>query len=53
MEGNDLYEGVRELLVNKTKNPRWEPSSIPLVKAEVVDRYFNFPANLIVPLPRL
>ena len=40
MRGHDFFEGVRALLIDKDKQPRWEypePASVP---QEVVDAYF-------------
>ncbi|KAF9660602.1 hypothetical protein SADUNF_SadunfUnG0006200 [Salix dunnii] len=38
---NDFYEGVRAILLDKDKNPKWEPSKLELVTDEMVDRYFS------------
>ncbi|KMZ56755.1 3-hydroxyisobutyryl-CoA hydrolase [Zostera marina] len=37
----DYYEGVRALLLDKDKNPKWEPSRLELMTSEMVDRYFT------------
>ena len=39
--GSDFYEGVRALLVDKDKKPRWEISSVDKVGPELVDDYFS------------
>lgn len=41
MQSHDFYEGVRALLVDKDKSPRFEPSSIQSVTQEMVAGYFQ------------
>ncbi|GMI94770.1 beta-hydroxyisobutyryl-CoA hydrolase 1 [Hibiscus trionum] len=36
----DFLEGYRAILVDKDKNPKWEPSKLELVTDTTVDRYF-------------
>ncbi|KAI5555975.1 hypothetical protein BDE02_18G004000 [Populus trichocarpa] len=38
---NDFYEGIRAILLDKDKNPKWEPSKLELVTDEMVGRYFS------------
>ncbi|RWR80603.1 3-hydroxyisobutyryl-CoA hydrolase 1 isoform X1 [Cinnamomum micranthum f. kanehirae] len=38
---NDFYEGCRAMLIDKDKNPKWEPSKLELISDEMVDRYFS------------
>ncbi|QDZ19233.1 enoyl-CoA hydratase/isomerase [Chloropicon primus] len=40
MEGNDFYEGVRAILVEKDNKPTWKPASLEEATAEMVDAYF-------------
>lgn len=40
LKGKDFYEGVRALLIDKDKSPRWSPSTIEAVKIEDVKQYF-------------
>ncbi len=41
MEGHDFYEGVRALIVDKDKNPRWSPASVEGVSDAVIAKYFE------------
>ncbi|GKA82565.1 3-hydroxyisobutyryl-CoA hydrolase 1-like protein [Tanacetum coccineum] len=36
----DFFEGCRALLLDKDKNPKWEPSKLEFVSDSMVDRYF-------------
>ncbi|MCC5015452.1 enoyl-CoA hydratase/isomerase family protein [Legionella sp. 31fI33] len=40
MRDPDFYEGVRALLVDKDKAPRWQPETLALVSAVKVNDYF-------------
>ncbi|KAI4371880.1 hypothetical protein MLD38_010177 [Melastoma candidum] len=37
----DFVEGCRAILVDKDRNPKWEPSRLELVTDEMVNRYFT------------
>ncbi|EHL31503.1 hypothetical protein LDG_6434 [Legionella drancourtii LLAP12] len=41
MHGSDFYEGVRALLIDKDKTPRWHPDSLEMVSESMVDDYFT------------
>ncbi|MCD7462967.1 3-hydroxyisobutyryl-CoA hydrolase 1 [Datura stramonium] len=36
----DILEGCRAMLIDKNRNPKWEPSRLELISEEDVDRYF-------------
>lgn len=40
IQGHDLYEGIRALLIDKDRNPRWEHASIADVPAQKLAGYF-------------
>jgi len=40
MEGHDFYEGVRSAIIDKDKNPHWEPSRLEEVTDAAIERYF-------------
>lgn len=40
--GTDLYEGIRALLIDKDKNPRWQPDAVDAVTTDMVAKYFEF-----------
>ena len=41
MADHDFYEGVRALLIDKDKNPRWQPDSLEHVSTGRVAAYFE------------
>lgn len=50
MAGHDFYEGIRAVLVDKDRNPRWEPASLRGVLDADVERHFQpLPGRDLVP----
>ncbi|MGC1183485.1 enoyl-CoA hydratase/isomerase family protein [Legionella sp.] len=41
MHGHDFYEGVRALLIDKDRTPRWYPEQLEGVTDQMVDGYFT------------
>ncbi|CAJ1948675.1 unnamed protein product [Sphenostylis stenocarpa] len=37
----DFFEGCRAILIDKDRNPKWEPSKLELLSDSDVDRYFS------------
>ena len=40
LEGHDLYEGVRAILIDRDQRPRWRPASLKEVSDAEIARYF-------------
>ncbi|MEX6634616.1 enoyl-CoA hydratase/isomerase family protein [Hyphococcus lacteus] len=51
MEGNDFFEGVRAQILDKDRNPKWDPESLDAITDEDIAYYFNElgDAELILP----
>jgi enoyl-CoA hydratase len=41
LEGEDFYEGVRAVVVEKDRKPRWRFASLAEVSEEEVERHFT------------
>lgn len=41
MNHREFFEGVRALLIDKDKNPKWSHKHVKEVKKEDVDFFFN------------
>jgi 3-hydroxyisobutyryl-CoA hydrolase len=37
----DFFEGCRAILLDKDRNPKWNPSKLEAISKEMVDRYFS------------
>ena len=51
LEADDVYEGVRAVLVDKDESPIWRPDVLSAVSDEMVERYFSTPEAGDLPLP--
>eukprot|EP01018_Ginkgo_biloba_P032182 Gb_07289 [translate_table: standard] len=38
---SDFYEGYRAILVDKDRNPKWNPEKLEQVTQDMVDHYFS------------
>ncbi|KFB10461.1 enoyl-CoA hydratase/isomerase family protein [Nitratireductor basaltis] len=41
--GHDFYEGVRAALVDKSRDPSWQPATLEDVGEDEIERYFSAP----------
>lgn len=41
LNGHDFFEGIRALLIDKDKQPKWDPNHIDSVADHVVENYFQ------------
>lgn len=41
MKSDDFYEGVRAMVIDKDKNPRWKQSTLEAVSSEMVKCFFS------------
>ncbi len=39
--GHDFYEGVRAAIIDKDRNPRWQPGTVAEVSPDLVETYFT------------
>jgi len=40
LQSHDLYEGIRAVIIDKDKSPRWKPDKLHEVTSLMVDKYF-------------
>lgn len=50
LKGDDFFEGVRALLVDKDQSPKWSPSELAHVDMDDLASYFREPAGGDLPL---
>lgn len=41
LRGHDFYEGVRAAIIDKDRNPQWQPASLAEVSVKNIDDYFQ------------
>jgi len=41
LQGHDLYEGIRAVIVDKDQHPKWDPASLDAITDDQVARYFD------------
>lgn len=41
MEGHEFYEGIRAALIDKDRNPLWQPERLNDVRDDVIESYFD------------
>jgi enoyl-CoA hydratase len=46
LTGHDFTEGIRAQIVDKDRNPRWQPDTLKGVTAEMVERHFKTVGDL-------
>lgn len=46
MNSDDFYEGVRAMVVDKDKNPRWNPPSLEDITPNLVQEFFERASNI-------
>jgi enoyl-CoA hydratase len=49
-DGEDFYEGIRAVIIDKDNRPRWRPATLAEVTPEMVERHFA-PLPTELPLP--
>lgn len=41
LQGHDIYEGIRAVVIDKTHDPKWQPARLQDVSDELIDEIFN------------
>ena len=50
MKNHDFYEGVRLVLIDKDRNPQWDPKNLVELSSKDVESYFHHPINVSHPI---
>jgi enoyl-CoA hydratase len=51
LTGHDFIEGIRAQIVDKDRNPRWQPDTLEGVTPEIVERHFKSVGDLELRFP--
>ena len=49
--GHDFIEGIRATIVDKDRNPRWQPARLEDVTPDIVERHFKSVGALELQFP--
>jgi len=49
--GHDFIEGIRATIVDKDRNPKWQPAKLSDVTADIVERHFKSVGKLELSFP--
>lgn len=41
LQGHDFYEGIRAAIIDKDRNPNWQPNKLSEISPAVIDEYFE------------
>jgi enoyl-CoA hydratase len=41
--GHDFFEGIRAQLIDKDRNPKWQPATLDAISDDDVARHFEVP----------
>jgi enoyl-CoA hydratase len=40
LAGHDVFEGIRAAVVDKDRQPRWQPATLADIAPDAIDRHF-------------
>lgn len=41
LQGHDFFEGIRAAIIDKDRNPQWQPATLAEIKPEMIEAYFK------------